>query len=102
MIGGPVKVAENPDNDKLVGNVHLKMLNDATICSAIGRDYYLPELGARSISRGVDQLITNPLVARYLESGEDFNDDQPASNFEVGINQQGEVEIWRSEDDPES
>ncbi|XXG99466.1 hypothetical protein Hte_005805 [Hypoxylon texense] len=93
-IAEPVVKSTNPDEDKLVGNVHLQITENATICSHIADNYYVPELGARSISRGVDATITNPLVNWYLEDGDDFTEDQAHVQFRVGANKSNEVMVW--------
>ncbi|KAI1759783.1 P-loop containing nucleoside triphosphate hydrolase protein [Hypoxylon sp. FL1150] len=93
-IAEPIVKATNPDDDKLVGNVHLQMTDNAAVCTHIADNYYLPELGARSISRGVDATITNPLVNWYLEDGDDFTEDQAHTHFRVGMNKSNEVMVW--------
>ncbi|KAI0161903.1 P-loop containing nucleoside triphosphate hydrolase protein [Hypoxylon sp. FL1284] len=93
-IAAPVVKATNPDEDQLVGNVHLQISDNAAVCSHIADNYYIPELGARSISRGVDATITNPLVNWYLEDGDDFAEDQAHSHFRVGANKSNEVLVW--------
>ncbi|KAI1775492.1 P-loop containing nucleoside triphosphate hydrolase protein [Hypoxylon cercidicola] len=93
-IADPVVKATNPDEDKLVGNVHLQMTDNAAVCAHIADNYYVPELGARSISRGVDATITNPLVNWYLEDGDDFTEDQAHVQFRVGVNKSNEVLVW--------
>ncbi|KAI8956640.1 hypothetical protein F5Y11DRAFT_353435 [Daldinia sp. FL1419] len=92
-IAGPVVNSEDPDEESLIGNVQLKITNNATVCSAIAKEYYLPELGAKSIARGVDSIIATPLIGLYLEDGDDFSEDQPETKYKIGTNEENEVEV---------
>ncbi|KAI1382659.1 P-loop containing nucleoside triphosphate hydrolase protein [Hypoxylon trugodes] len=92
VIAAPAVISENPDEDKPVGNVQLQIVNNASVCSIIANEYYLPELGADSIARGVDAAIANPVVGQYLE-GDDFGEDQAETRFTVGTNEENEVEV---------
>ncbi|KAI0128120.1 P-loop containing nucleoside triphosphate hydrolase protein [Hypoxylon sp. NC0597] len=93
LIAGPVVKSEDPDEDRLIGNVQLQITNDASVCSTIANEHYLPEFGASSIAHGVDATITNQLISRYLEDGDDFSEDQAESKYRVGTNEDNEVEV---------
>ncbi|KAI1660670.1 P-loop containing nucleoside triphosphate hydrolase protein [Daldinia decipiens] len=92
-VAGPVVDSVDPEEESLIGNVRLKITNNATVCSTIANEYYLPELGAKSISRGVDSVIATPLIGLYLEDGDDFSEDQPETKYKVGVNEENEVEV---------
>lgn len=79
--------------ERLVGNIRIKITEDATVCSSIAKNYYLPELAASSILHGVNETIARPLIGYYLEDGDEFSEDQPQSVFKVGVNDMGEVEV---------
>lgn len=90
----PPVISRNGQNNRLVGNVYLTIKDDVEVCSAIARDGYMPQLGARSIRRAVDEAIRMPLVEQYLEIDEDIRADQPIVHFTVGINADNEVDVW--------
>ncbi|KAI1410303.1 P-loop containing nucleoside triphosphate hydrolase protein [Hypoxylon sp. FL1857] len=93
LIAGPVVKSENPDEDRLIGNVQLQIANNASVCSIIANEHYLPEFGASSISHGVDSTITSQLISRYLEDGDDFSEDQAETKYRIGTNEDNEVEV---------
>ncbi|KAI0841339.1 P-loop containing nucleoside triphosphate hydrolase protein [Hypoxylon sp. FL0890] len=93
LIAGPVVKSADPDEDRLIGNVQLQITNNASVCSVIAKDHYLPEFGASSISHGIDATITNQLISRYLEDGDDFSEDQAETRYRVGTNEDNEVEV---------
>ncbi|CAJ2513917.1 Uu.00g020360.m01.CDS01 [Anthostomella pinea] len=90
----PIVVSRSSQRDNLVGNVRLDILNDSTICSSIARDSYVPQLGARSIFNGADDVVTAPLVSRYLSDGDDFTEEQEETQFRIGVDADEEVEVW--------
>ncbi|KAI1373965.1 P-loop containing nucleoside triphosphate hydrolase protein [Hypoxylon crocopeplum] len=92
-LASPVVKSANPDEDKPVGNVQMRLLDNAAVCSKIAKEYYLPEVGARSISGGVDATITHSVIGQYLEDGDDYNEDQAETKFQVGISEENEVEV---------
>ncbi|KAI0010269.1 P-loop containing nucleoside triphosphate hydrolase protein [Xylariaceae sp. FL0662B] len=94
-VSQPVVVTPTKKGDRLVGNIQLNIMRDATVCSTIANDYYEPQLGARSIFNGIDEVVVTPLVAQYLKDGDGFDEDQEETSFEVGIDSEQEVEVWR-------
>lgn len=90
----PVKLPPTKQGDNLVGNIRLDVTNDCVVCSKVADDYYVPELGARSIFGGVEEVIADPLVDQYLENGEDFAEDQKETRFTVGVDSGKEVDVW--------
>lgn len=92
-ISGPVIISSNPDEDQPVGNVRLQITHNAAVCGTIAKEYYLPELGTRSIAHGVDIAIANPVVGHYLEGGDDLSEDQAETKLTVGTNEEGEVVV---------
>ncbi|KAI1141992.1 P-loop containing nucleoside triphosphate hydrolase protein [Hypoxylon sp. FL0543] len=93
LIAGPVVKSADPDEDRLIGNVQLQIANNASVCSIIANEHYLPEFGASSISHGVDATITSQLISRYLEDGDDFSEDQAETKYRVGTSEDNEVEV---------
>ncbi|KAI1085469.1 P-loop containing nucleoside triphosphate hydrolase protein [Whalleya microplaca] len=91
----PVVVSSTKEGDNLVGNIELEVTRDATVCSKLANDYYEPQLGARSIFNGVDEVVVTSLVDQYLKDGDDLAEDQKMSFFKIGINGEDEVEVWR-------
>ena len=63
------KVREPPDlkSGQVLGNVSLRVQDDASVCRAIAKAYYHPHLGARSLSNGVRTVVRNPLVREWMK-----------------------------------
>ncbi|KAI1358548.1 P-loop containing nucleoside triphosphate hydrolase protein, partial [Xylaria arbuscula] len=79
-----------------LGNVRLDVLRDSMVCSNIAENYYLPELGARSIFGGVKRVIERKLIHEYLEAGDDLSENQPTTRFTVNVNEEEEIEVLLS------
>ncbi|RYP53109.1 hypothetical protein DL768_001886 [Monosporascus sp. mg162] len=87
-----VRLALNREEDVYVGNIRIRIKNDATVCSIIARDEYDKETGARSIAQAVERIVQDPLIGQYLENGDRFDEDQPVADFIVDVNVDKEVE----------
>lgn len=61
----PINLSEGP-NERLLGNVRLRVKHDALVCMTLAEREYLRELGARSLSTAVDS-IKDTLAEVYLE-----------------------------------
>ncbi|KAK8016815.1 hypothetical protein PG993_015004 [Apiospora rasikravindrae] len=64
----PVQLAR----DRLVGDVNLHIRQGWSLCSALARTGYVPELGARSLAAEVDERVRGPLVDAYLQNGDEI------------------------------
>jgi len=80
---------------RLLGNVIIHLRRDATLCMSIAEGYDV-DLGAPSLQSEVISKIKQPLVLRYLEDTEKVEDDQPAEDYYVDIDENKVVEIFRS------
>lgn len=88
-----VRLALNKEEDVYVGNISIRIKNDATVCSAITRDEYDKKTGARSINLAVERMVQDPLVSQYLKDGDEFDENQPITSFIVDVDVDGEVEV---------
>ncbi|RYP92608.1 hypothetical protein DL770_001250 [Monosporascus sp. CRB-9-2] len=88
-----VRLALNREEDVYVGNISIRIKNDATVCSIIARDEYEKETGARSIAQAVERIVQDPLISQYLENGDRFEENQPIADFIVDVNVDKEVEV---------
>ncbi|RYO82139.1 hypothetical protein DL766_003700 [Monosporascus sp. MC13-8B] len=88
-----VRLELNKEEDIYVGNISIRIKNDATVCSIIARDEYEKETGARSIARAVERIVQDPLIGQYLENGDKFDENQPNAHFVVDVNVDKEVEV---------
>ncbi|KAF3063755.1 putative ATP-dependent Clp protease ATP-binding subunit [Daldinia childiae] len=88
-----VRLALNKEEDVYVGNINIRIKNDATVCSAITRDEYDKKTGARSINQAVERMVQDPLVSQYLKDGDEFDENQPITSFVVDVDVDGEVEV---------
>ncbi|KAK5630607.1 hypothetical protein RRF57_006322 [Xylaria bambusicola] len=89
----PIQLSLTKEGENLVGNVELDVARDSMVCSHLAEKYYVPELGARGIFRGVKRAIEERVVDQYLEEGEDFSENQPVTRFTVDVNEEQEVEV---------
>lgn len=61
----PVQLREDVE-DPLLGNIRLRVQNDASVCGRLAADEYKEELGARSLRKAVEE-VQDRLVETYLE-----------------------------------
>ncbi|KAI1778573.1 P-loop containing nucleoside triphosphate hydrolase protein [Hypoxylon cercidicola] len=88
-----VRLTLNREEDVYVGNIVIRIKNDATVCCTIARDEYDKKTGARSIAQAVERIVQDPLTTLYLKNGDDFDENQPTSHFEINVNVDEEVEV---------
>ncbi|KAF3023015.1 hypothetical protein E8E14_011363 [Neopestalotiopsis sp. 37M] len=92
-VAKPVKLAQDAQQDRYIGNVRIRVKNDSSLFSRIAKDNYIPETGARGVFDGVEREVIDPLTEKYLKDGEDFEEDQPETLFELGVGRDKEVEV---------
>ncbi|KAK5740822.1 hypothetical protein LTR17_004412 [Elasticomyces elasticus] len=68
----PVKLSGGPD-EKVLGNVWLRVRRDASVCRVLAESEYHADLGARSLNTAVEQ-IKQLLVAEYLQVDEEITE----------------------------
>ena len=67
------KVRDPPDleSGSVIGNISLRIKDDASICQAIAEAHYHPDLGARSLHNGVRAEVRNPLAREWMKVDEE-------------------------------
>ncbi|KAF2403751.1 P-loop containing nucleoside triphosphate hydrolase protein [Trichodelitschia bisporula] len=81
----PVNLAPGPEQ-KLFGNVRLRVPKDASVCKAIIMDGgYDVDLGARSIITAVDAKLEDLVVDTYLEVDREIEEDQEMEVYVVDV-----------------
>ncbi|KAI1491148.1 P-loop containing nucleoside triphosphate hydrolase protein [Biscogniauxia mediterranea] len=88
-----VHLALNKEEEVYVGNISIRIKNDATVCSSIASEEYDKQTGARSIAQAVERLVADPLISQYLKNGDAFDEDQPITRFVIDVDVDGEVEV---------
>ncbi|KAK8122891.1 hypothetical protein PG984_011561 [Apiospora sp. TS-2023a] len=89
----PVQIAKDETRDRLVGNVHLNIRQGYSLCSALTRDGYVPELGARSLIAEVDEKVRGPLVDAYLQNQDDIAEDGGVTHCLANVDAEGAIEV---------
>jgi hypothetical protein len=79
----PVKLT--PGQENLVGNVHLRVRRDASVCSKLAVDGYHRDLGARSLITAVS-TVRELLVDAYLGVDEAITEQDDVVEFLVDVN----------------
>ncbi|ETS77033.1 hypothetical protein PFICI_10907 [Pestalotiopsis fici W106-1] len=92
-VAKPIVLAKDPKHDRYIGNVRIAVKNDSSLFSRLSKENYIPETGARGIFDGVERELIDPLTEMYLKDGEDFDEDQPETLFEIGMGRDKEVEV---------
>ncbi|OTB16989.1 hypothetical protein K445DRAFT_57856 [Daldinia sp. EC12] len=87
-----VRLALNKEEDVYVGNISIRIKNDATVCTTLTREGYDKKTGARSINHVVERVVEDPLVSKYLKNGDEFDENQPTTSFIIDVDVDGEVE----------
>ncbi|KIW22853.1 uncharacterized protein PV07_11106 [Cladophialophora immunda] len=70
--------------EKLLGDVRVRIRNDASVCRLLAKAEYHPELGARSLDNAVD-TIKGLLVEAYLEIDQQIKESANKSIFQVEV-----------------
>ncbi|KAI1454235.1 P-loop containing nucleoside triphosphate hydrolase protein [Annulohypoxylon moriforme] len=93
-----VHLSTNKEEDIYVGNIGIRIRKDATVCSKLADDGYDRKTGARSIKQTVERIVEDTLISQYLENGDEFNENQATTYFDIDVNIDGEVEVRLASD----
>ncbi|KAI0879913.1 P-loop containing nucleoside triphosphate hydrolase protein [Annulohypoxylon maeteangense] len=88
-----VHLSTNKEDDIYVGNINIRIKKDAVVCSKLADDGYDKKTGARSIARAVERGVEDSLISQYLKDGDEFDENQPTTYFDIDVNVDGEVEV---------
>ncbi|KAL9029864.1 MAG: hypothetical protein Q9196_001942 [Gyalolechia fulgens] len=61
-------------NKQLARHLYLNFVDDGQLASYISDKYYFPELGARSLQKGVNTQILHRLTSAFLATGDEVTD----------------------------
>ena len=75
----PVCTTPGPD-ERLIGNIRLKIYNDSSICKIIVKDYD-PGLGIRSLRKAVRDRVTSLLDSEYMTMPESISEGLPVEDY---------------------
>ena len=79
----PVNLSEGPD-EKLLGNVRLRIRRDASVCRALAESEYHSDLGARSLNAAAEK-IKRLLVEEYLKVDDEITESGGMSEFIIDV-----------------
>ncbi|XDG02608.1 hypothetical protein ABKA04_002223 [Annulohypoxylon sp. FPYF3050] len=88
-----VHLSANKEEDIYVGNISMRIRKDATVCSKIADDGYDKKTGARSIAQAVERIVEDPLISQYLKNGDEFDENQPTTYFDIDVNVDDEIDV---------
>ncbi|KAI1387329.1 P-loop containing nucleoside triphosphate hydrolase protein [Hypoxylon trugodes] len=88
-----VRLTLNKEEDIYVGNINIRVNKDATVCSTIAQEEYDRKTGARSINQGLERVVEDPLIDKYLKIDEELDENQPVARFVVDVNVDKDVEV---------
>ncbi|KAK7745128.1 hypothetical protein SLS62_009927 [Diatrype stigma] len=88
-----VRLTLNKEDDVYVGNISIRIQNDARVCSLIAEYEYDKKTGARSIAQAVERTIQDPLIGQYLQIPENLDENQPTAYFTIYVNVDKVVEV---------
>ena len=80
-----LKEGDNGANERLFGNVYLRLRRDATVCRLLASRGYDQDLGARSLINIAEHEIQDPLVEEYLNVREEIEEGQAMKEFMVSV-----------------
>ncbi|KAK4889331.1 hypothetical protein LTR27_011868 [Elasticomyces elasticus] len=79
----PVNLSGGPE-EKLLGNVQLRIRRDATVCRTLAENEYHPDLGARSLNVAAEK-IKQMLVYEYLKVDDEITETGGMSEFIIDV-----------------
>lgn len=79
-IRAPVNLSPSPE-ERLLGNVYLKVRRDASVCKALANEGYDRDLGARSLINTVKTEVEMAVVESYLEVDREIEEGQRTEEF---------------------
>lgn len=88
-----VHLSANKEEDIYVGNISMRIRKDATVCSKIADEGYDKKTGARSIAQAVERIVEDPLISQYLKNGDEFDENQPTTYFDIDVNVDDEIDV---------
>ncbi|OCK84463.1 P-loop containing nucleoside triphosphate hydrolase protein [Lepidopterella palustris CBS 459.81] len=89
-----VNLSYGPE-ERLLGNVFLRVRRDASVCKAVAAEGYDADLGARSLITTVKADIEGPVVLGYLEVDEEIIEGQDMQEYLVDMSGTGSFEVTR-------
>ncbi|KAJ2897400.1 hypothetical protein MKZ38_004701 [Zalerion maritima] len=90
-VRAPVDLREGP-SEQLLGNVRLRVWRDAAVCRSLAQEGYSADLGARSLSATVSQVVEDMLVDAYLDGEGEIVEGDDMRDFVVDV-ADGEVTV---------
>lgn len=87
QIRGPVNLSFTSEQ-RLLGNIRMKIQNDASVCRILAEEQYHSELGARSLRTGAKKL-EDILVESYLDIDGEITEDATLVDFLVELDIDG-------------
>lgn len=72
----------NVQDKQLARHLYLNFVDDGQLASHISEKYYFPELGARSLQKGVNTQILHRLTSAFLENGDEITDEMNSKPLE--------------------
>lgn len=79
-----------------MGNIHLRIRKDASVCRTLAAAEYSSDLGARSLATAV-KLVEEKLVEAYLEEEEEIVEGKDVHEFSVDI-RGGEIVVHKTQE----
>lgn len=79
-----------------MGNIHLRIRKDSSVCRSLATAEYSSDLGARSLATAV-KLVEDKLVETYLEEEEEIVEGKGVHEFCVDM-RGGEVVVHKIQD----
>jgi len=80
----PVNLSDGPD-EKLLGNLRLRIRRDASVCRTLAESEYHSDLGARSLIAAAEK-IKRLLVEEYLKVDEEIAEKDTVSECIIDVN----------------
>jgi hypothetical protein len=88
QVSRPINLTPGP-NEQLVGNIHMRIRRDATVCGTLATEHYCRDLGARSLMEAAT-VVERALIDAYLDGDTDISEDDVMREFIVDV-QGGEI-----------
>lgn len=90
----PVVTSSEGPQQRLVGNIDLRVARDYSTCRIIAETEYVQQLGARSLFKGVKRLVESEVLEHYLSVDDEIVQGQDVATYRVESTEDDDIQVY--------